>query len=325
MKTIKTYLLLIFIMIVLLTDVAIAANLPELNQNKPMNLVGQVSKKKLVIGDPFDYTVTLYQLSNVKVKLDKIDKKQFKNLLLLSYKEDKKEVKSKNIKRIQQIYHLQVKDTRGVEIPKVRAVSPKIISTLPAVKLSPRTVLDEKKPMKDVHDIKNIEEFFILKIWYILTPLLIILLTALIWYLIKKFKKESPKIVAPEIIRPAHEVAYEELEKLKRMKLLTPEDFKLFYIILSTILRAYLEGRFNILALEKTSEEINDELLKISFNLRTRNIVKLLLKQSDLVKFAKLLPTKEDAHLALEETYRFVKITRETSNLPETVEEEVYV
>ena len=46
------------------------------------------------------------------------------------------------------------------------------------------------------------------------------------------------------------------LPLLKRMELKTQEDYKIFYTKLSEIFRIYLEGRFKIQAIEKTSEEI---------------------------------------------------------------------
>ncbi|MGD9582008.1 MAG: hypothetical protein AB7V50_11605, partial [Vampirovibrionia bacterium] len=182
---------------------------------------------------------------------------------------------------------------------------------LPSADLKINSTIDPKNELKDINDIKPIERFFIINVWYIIGPLVFLLFAGLIIYWIIKIIKAPKKMEKVEIYKPPHVIALEELTRLKMMELKTADDFKIFYTNLSEIFRRYLEGRFKVQAIEKTSEEILAEMVKIQFNMNTRNMAKTILKQSDMVKFAKQIPTKEMANSTLAKTFDFIDTTKQ--------------
>ena len=78
------------------------------------------------------------------------------------------------------------------------------------------------------------------------------------WYK-KKFKKEDSE--CQEIVdnRPAHVIAYEQLELLRQKQLWQKSLFKEYYTDLTDILRQYIDKRFNISAMEMSSEDLIGE------------------------------------------------------------------
>jgi hypothetical protein len=111
--------------------------------------------------------------------------------------------------------------------------------------------------------------------------------------------------------RPAHEIAYERLAALREQGLSEAGAFKDFYLELSEIVRQYFGNRYDIPALGETSTE----LLEVLRKLRPKGIqleeVEAFLGESDLVKFAKLTPSRNDMEAALVSAQLFVDRTRE--------------
>ena len=101
-------------------------------------------------------------------------------------------------------------------------------------------------------------------------------------------------------LEPAHLIALRRLESLKQQQLLEEGEFKLFYDQLSEITREYMENRFQIKALEMTTEEFLSNLGSEDFlNSDQKKAVAEFLQYSDLVKFAKHQPIREEGERAL--------------------------
>jgi hypothetical protein len=324
----KIFLLYTFIFIMLIsgcTDQINKKQLPELTTENPVNLSGQLNKENIDIAEPFTYTIKMYQQEDSTIKLEKLDKKLFKNLEVFDIKEEIKSYKGRNVKLIEQTYFLQPTDTENVEIPGIEVKINDKTYKLQPQKITPGSVLKEDQPLKDIHDIKPIERFFIINPWYIVVPIVgLIIIAALIFWLVKLMKKK-PTEEKPQIIKEPHVLALEELAKLRFMSLTTAEEYKAYYTRLADILRTYLEGRFAIHAIEKTTEEINNELKQIQLNIQTAKLAIRVLKECDLVKFAKFVPLKEDADKCLNETLNFVLTTKIDTALLSPDEDSVYV
>jgi hypothetical protein len=136
-------------------------------------------------------------------------------------------------------------------------------------------------------------------------------LIVLIVYLVRQRKRKKGILPEKEMIaEPAHIIALRELDKLKAQKLWQQDRVKEYYSRLTNIIREYLENRYGILALEKPSSEILQEL-------KTTDIEKCidmselrsLLNLADLIKFAKGMAEPQENILHLENAYSFVKST----------------
>jgi hypothetical protein len=116
--------------------------------------------------------------------------------------------------------------------------------------------------------------------------------------------RAKPIVLPPPI--PAHERALAELDELasEREALLGEGRAQDYYVRLTEIAKRYLEGRFGVDALERTTEEIHATLLgsdRASATIHPLDPVELLrfLEDCDLVKFARLSPAGDEAEQAL--------------------------
>lgn len=139
--------------------------------------------------------------------------------------------------------------------------------------------------------------------------LIVILLAALLlWRWLKRRKREKPVPIAPP--RPASEIAYEELNQLEIDDPFGKGFNQEHFYRLSEIVRSYLELRYGILALERTTIE-----LKREFNSQfetNENRVRLynLLEACDLVKFANQKSTRANADDSIVRARELVDITK---------------
>lgn len=120
-------------------------------------------------------------------------------------------------------------------------------------------------------------------------------------------------------VRPAHEMAYEELDALLAEDLVSHGEVKLFYQRVTGILRKYIERRFGLRAPERTTEEFLNELRQTA--VLSEGLKKLLgtfLRHCDLVKFAQLRPLGEEIQGTLESCRDFVRATEMAAPEPET-------
>ncbi len=122
--------------------------------------------------------------------------------------------------------------------------------------------------------------------------------------------RKPPLPAAPP--RPAHEVAMEKLDRLGGL-LAEGGDLRPFYFELSESIREYLGGRFGFDSLEMTTEELVATMRRVPLE-EARGVVgseiEGWLASCDLVKFAKVSPSTEQARGALETAIRLVAATR---------------
>ena len=118
--------------------------------------------------------------------------------------------------------------------------------------------------------------------------------------------------------RSAYQIASSELEELLRWES-RPSGGKLqeFYIELSGIIRRYLEDRFNLRSPELTTEEFL-VLASSSPDLSgaLRSLLSDFLKRADLVKFAGLLPDREEVDQSVRAARLFLEQTRDPDESP---------
>lgn len=174
----------------------------------------------------------------------------------------------------------------------------------------------EVDPAKFV-DIKTVIEpefVFMDYIWWILTPLIIILLIVAAYYGYKYYlahKQETPVIVKEEKKLPAHVIAMGALDALAQKKLWQSGQDKQYQTELTDILRQYIEDRFYVNALEKTTDEILDGLYELAEQQKSSlQNLKQILQLADLVKFAKYKPLADENQLSFMNAKMFVEQTK---------------
>jgi len=148
---------------------------------------------------------------------------------------------------------------------------------------------------------------------YIIAGIIFIALIFVIIWFIRKSKNKDPLTGRPaKPLEPPHVIAYRELSKLKERKLWQQAKIKLYYSILTEIIRVYIEKRFEIYAMEETTDEILENLRKKGheseeYFIRLRQILIL----ADLVKFAKWHPLPDENLSVMDNAFYFIDITKE--------------
>lgn len=133
-------------------------------------------------------------------------------------------------------------------------------------------------------------------------------------------KRETGGVeISPEPDVAPHVRALRELRELEERKLWQQGRVKDYYSECTEIVRRFYEGRWDVRALEMTSDEIHDALNTrgVAPDLLVKN--RTLLAIADLVKFAKTQPTPADHQEELETAFTLV---RGMTPAAKTVEEE---
>ena len=151
-----------------------------------------------------------------------------------------------------------------------------------------------------------------------------LLLAGLIYLLVRYLHKRGRRISdlfkpAPPV--PAHIVAIEALERLRNEKLWQNDKHKLYYSGLSDILRTYLAGRFEVGAMEMTTDEIAEALRKVDIEQKSKMDLLSVLRDADLVKFAKATPEAQENEAAFDKALNFVEQTKPVEVVEEAEDE----
>ena len=137
-------------------------------------------------------------------------------------------------------------------------------------------------------------------------------------WLYRRYRRRStPEALVPALPpRPAHEVAREALDALEAAGLLERGEIKTWHIRLSDIVRVYAEGRFGVDAMEMTTGEVLDGLLRTDADRGAVADVQRLLDRCDLVKFAKLRPAIPECRELFPLAHRVVDVTAPAEPAP---------
>lgn len=159
------------------------------------------------------------------------------------------------------------------------------------------TTKNKMFPIKSIQGEPYIlDDFIPYLIWVLLG---VIIIVGIIFYLKTRKKKE---VIEDEEIPtlPPFEEALERLHKLDEKLLWQNNQVKQYYIELTEIVRAYIEKELKIPALESTTEDLIETIRDFNdaktINTSRESIRKLkeLLREADLVKFAKSKPLSHE-------------------------------
>ncbi len=277
-------------------------------------MVGQadiyVDKTRIRIGDQVRATIDLLSdLNGTWVNREHIWPDSMKGIEVVSGPEESKEQPGKMIA----IWTLAFFDTGYVRIPKLPVlvqhqgrVDTFYTQDIPIQVLAVEPDSSGLLAIKDIYAQPFSITFYKKYIPHLLGALL---LAAGLWYWWKKRKKAPPSAPPGPPPPQPHEWALAALDQLAAQRLWQAGEVKEHYSRLTAILREYLERRFNIHALEQTSEEIIGQLKSLQLTTPLLQDTEELLSVADLIKFAKADPGI-DLHAATVERVRaFVKET----------------
>lgn len=261
----------------------------------------EVDKKEITIGDPIRYTLTIEADKGTSLELP-LDAPtlSFRPFDLLGQERMEKGERdgrlSYRISFLLTAYELgelyipslkiYYKDSLGKEgevVTEVVKVTVKGIAPPEA---------EEIKPLKAPLSPGKIK---IWSLWQMVGLLAVMIVLGAILFMIVKRLRRKEVIKAPTI-SPA-EVAIKELEALDG--LLDRVGFKAYYREVAGIIRRFISARFHISVDEKTTTELIGALLAIP-GVDSLGVVKGLLSDCDLVRFARYTPRSEEVKEVME-------------------------
>lgn len=278
------------------------------SEERHISVQAQADKTTLTIGDRLNYTLTLKYSPDFQI--DSLDLKEKIGQFEIKSSTSSTQTKKKQV--IQQTHLVLVPwQTGEYEIPAVainykdKDGNQKTIFSDP-VKVEVKSVLGEVFESTDIRGLKGQLELA-RSIWFYWAGLVAILIvTALLFYLVKRRPRTPLK---PEIVRPAWELAKEELLDLQQSFRSGKIQTKEYYFRLSEILRGYLERRFGIPLLESTTEEIESRLKEDFLSPDSKDSFLRFLQDSDLIKFARVVPESQKPEQDWQLSYRIVQET----------------
>lgn len=155
--------------------------------------------------------------------------------------------------------------------------------------------------------------------------LAVLALLAVAIYLLARHLAKRGKSIAdlfkPEPPLPPHIVAIAALEQLQNQKLWQNNKHKEYYSALTDILRTYIDGRFGVGAMEMTTDEIIEAIKELNLSQKLSMDLVSLLRDADLVKFAKAMPEAAENESAYSKVYYFVEETKPVEQTEENEED----
>ena len=179
------------------------------------------------------------------------------------------------------------------------------------VTVAPVVTDSVKTPLFDIKSIvqipKNVWDYIQPYLGYVLI-LLVILVCVIIYFIRRKKKKSETYKSEPDVL------AIKRLKKLKKSNYIAKDLYKKYYSELTSIIKEYMEARWNFPATKLLSDDLLEYLKKEKW-LDENEIENLsgIFKTSDLAKFAKYKSTPEETKLHMEKAINFINLTKTDS------------
>lgn len=282
-------------------------------QQKPV-VKAEIDTINIRIGEQFEFKITVNDTANVIIP-------KLENFPGVEIVEDKKidTLKNQLIKK----YILTSFDSGAYYIPQQQIFIRQRLHLTDSLLINVATIaIDTTKqkmfPIKSIQDEPMQFDDYKPYIWYVVIAIILI---GLILYLVLRKKKEViEEIIVPAL--PPFEEAIQKLQQLDEKLLWQNNQIKEYYSELTEIVRGFIERELKVPALESTTDELIDILTdfndskSISTTKETIQKLRDLLREADLLKFAKSKPMSEQIEANRKDAEEVV-----TELKPETKEE----
>ncbi|MBL7146109.1 MAG: hypothetical protein ISS76_17865 [Phycisphaerae bacterium] len=296
----------------------------------PLSVHMRVDKSKLTIAETLLLELEAVIEPGYEVRMPKVDK-LLENFGIVDWDNLGKKLDENNNVTSTYRYRLEPFLSGKYEVPAftfefydVNSVEDKKyeLSSEP-VEVEVTSLLGEQREELVIEDIEDVVEMpQDASLWWIWLLIIVCIAAAAVgWILLRR--KRVAKLI--RIFKPAHEIAYDRLKALVKENLVEAGKIKEFYERISSILRHYIEHRFDLPAPERTTEEFLAELQYTDvLSVSDKKSLEEFLTHCDLVKFAKHSPTTEQIQQTFDLVKEFIEKTKSdesridvTDNLPE--------
>jgi hypothetical protein len=287
---------------------------PPEDSPPPAELRAKIDKPVAYPGDVITFTLEAEHQPEIKIELPEISDR-FSEFRLITDGRALPKAKGGSI-LAERWYKLQA-DTAGsyiidpIEVAYTMPDGTQATLRTPRIFLEVVSLLEEEGAVNDIRDIKppvDISNFYRIVLLILAALLGAVLLTFIGGRAFARWRRRArEQKLSP---RPPHEEALEALRRLLAKGLIEKGRPKEFCFEISEILRRYMHGRFDFPAIDLTTEEIlprieDNGIVKDSL----KPLVREFLTQTDLVKFAKHLPTRDELDKIIEDTRTFINET----------------
>jgi len=272
-----------------------------------------VDSSRYEVGDFINFTIFVTYDENVSVSSPSIKDslKEIELLKVFPFGEEKKDGKVISTFK----FLLSKYDSGDVFIPPLPisysargSKEKKVVLTNPVSFTVNTLAVDQRAEIKDVKEPIKIPLDWRLILLYILIG--VVVLTAA--YFVYRYyrKKRALKLgIIPEIKKEPHEAALDELKLLEEKQLWQKGMIKEYHSEVTEIIRRYFEGRFRVPALELTTGEVIENLIKVEDASEVLEITSGFLNNADMVKFAKFIPMNDINEEMMKQAYEIVNTT----------------
>ncbi|MHC4139245.1 MAG: hypothetical protein ACYSR1_05235 [Planctomycetota bacterium] len=316
MNNIIRYAIIIFIVFVYAEDICLAQDIvKEESTVKPVSVSANVDKARATIGDKINYKITVDFPADVEVFFpetkDKVGGLAVKDFVVSDIERDDGRI-TREFSYVLETYKPSSYIIPAFDIKyREKLKSETEVAKTPEIFVEVVTVLDA-----DASDVRGIKppvsldkRYFKLYIIIAIVFGVLILAAIVLRYTYHRKQRETESIPEP---LPAHQIAYNDLESLRAMDLISKGQIKEYYYRLSNIVRHYIENRFKLMAPERTTEEFLVEMTVTGkLTGAHKELVGNFLEHCDMVKFAAYGPDSREIENSFNSAKKLVDETRE--------------
>jgi hypothetical protein len=271
--------------------------LPLLSQGELVSIRSSVDKAEITVGDPITYTLSVTREESVKVDLPHLGI-NLGGFEIRDYnqQEGKRLKDGRILDRVD--YLITIYQTGEFELPSVEVEYTTPTGERGKLSSQPiRIVVESVKP-NNAQDIKPIKGpvgmSFDWRRSYKWGGLLLLVAGAggYFWWRKRRVGVAEEGIAYTGPPRPAHLIAYEELERIAGLMLIEKGQIKRYYTELSEVIRRYISRRYEVGTMELTTNEIVEEMVEVGVEGEHISHFREFLEECDLVKFAKYHPPR---------------------------------
>lgn len=169
--------------------------------------------------------------------------------------------------------------------------------------------VDTAQEIRDVKNPLTVAYDYLTLLYWIFGAVACLLL---VYFIYKKFFSKKKAVTEKKIILPDWQIALNELHELEERQLWQKGEVKEYHSRITEIIRNYFESRYDVLALEKTSGEIIEDLKKAADTQNILQITEEFLSNADMVKFAKFIPLPQINSDMMKQAIRIIEVSRNT-------------
>jgi len=283
-------------------------------QNRPISIEVSIDSAQVTVGDPVHYSLWVRRRGDIRIEPPDVQDR-FGGLELRDWRPLEDRTLEDGLVESGFQYDLVAWKPGEYEIEPacIRFVtadgdtgsvwSDGVLVTVESVRIGDVT----PQEAEDIQDIKGPLTISGRVPWALILIVLLILAAVAIgvWLYLRRERRSVEQEVVKTPPKPFDALA--ELDHIAAMGLLRQGRYKAYYTLISEVLRRYIEQRYGIEAMERTTYELCGELGNNGVADSVVRRIEDFLSECDLVKFAKYIPALETMERVVEQAKEIVR------------------